>query len=403
MTKLLTCRARNSEDYFTFTNGQSVNMASVVVLTFFIAYAGFTILLTAGWRLAAKLSMRDRGSESDQTPFISIVVAARNEEQCLPRLINDLRGQQYSSFEVIIVDDHSEDCTSAICRRATEHDSRFRHITSNGIGKKAALSLGVGISQGSLIVTTDADCRVGPLWVAAWSKTFTNDSVMFGFGAVTMSGPTMFDRIQAMEFATLVGSGAATATWGKPTMCNGANLAYRKEAFVAVEGYLGNEKIPSGDDEFLMRKIGHRFPGSIRYCADTQALVTTRAAATLSKFIQQRVRWAGKWKGNTSKSARMLAIGVLCFHLCVLALPMLVFTHAIMPSVALFCILIKFLSELIFVFSLRPIILPRWSWAAFFSLQLLYSGYVVFVALWSQFSDYEWKGRRLKPFMASSN
>ena len=378
-------------------------MISVLAMGLFVAYAGLVILLTVGWTLASKPSVKVQRVDSDNRPLISIVVAARNEEQCLPSLLNDLRAQQYVDFEVIIIDDHSEDRTSQICQKAAESDPRIRSVVASGVGKKAALSQGVGLSQGTIIVSTDADCRVGPHWLEAWTHIFIDDSVMLGFGAVSMTGPTRFDRIQAMEFATLVGAGAATATLGKPTMCNGANLAFRRSAFVAVKGYAGNEQIPSGDDEFLMRKIESHFPGSIRYCADSNVLVKTGTLATLPAFVQQRIRWAGKWKCNSSTTSKLLAVGVFCLHLCVLALPILLVTDTIKPSVVLLCILLKFFAEFFFLCSLRPIILSRWSWVAFFVLQLVYSGYVVGVALWSQFSGFQWKGRRLKPLMASGN
>ncbi|HTF17909.1 MAG TPA: glycosyltransferase [Chryseolinea sp.] len=377
-------------------------MISIVVLIVFICYAGLVAILAIGWRLASTKPMEGSVSAAlEGGPLISVLVAARNEERCLPILLKDLGAQHYPNYEVIIVDDQSEDNTADVCRRVVADDPRFRLVSANGEGKKAALTQAVAAAQGLWIVTTDADCRVGPNWLAAMTQMFVNETVMLCFGPVGTFGSTRFDCMQSMEFAALIGSGAATAAFGKPTMCNGANLAYRKAAFVAVNGYSGNEKIPSGDDEFLMRKIYNQFPESVRYCADANALVTTGTSPTINAFFEQRVRWAGKWRYNTSMTANLLALGMLLFHLCMLALPVLLVTGTIKPSVALLCILIKVVAELYFLYSLRSLMVLRWSWTAFLILQLVHSCYVVVVAIWSQFSDFQWKGRRLKSLMTS--
>ncbi|MFC7668241.1 glycosyltransferase family 2 protein [Hymenobacter humi] len=131
-------------------------------------------------------------------------------------------------------------------------------------------------------------------------------------GPVLLTGPNSFLQLLiGLEFAGLVGVGAACLTRQQPTMCNGANLAYRRTAFEAVGGFADNLHVASGDDEFLLHKIHAAFPGSAYFLADAAAIVRTAAPLTLRALLRQRVRWASKWRHYQSAAPRRLALLVL--------------------------------------------------------------------------------------------
>ena len=128
-----------------------------------------------------------------------------------------------------------------------------------------------------------------------------------------------------------------------------ANLAFRKSAFVEVDGYAGNMDIPSGDDEFLMRKISGRFPGSIRFLNSADAVVSTRPQESVGAFFAQRLRWAAKWKYNPSVSTVALAFFILIFQTEIGALLFVTpFVRTIAPVVMVLMI-VKFLLEYFFL------------------------------------------------------
>lgn len=381
----------------------TIDMFALLSLVVWMSYGLLVIGIVWAWRTAQAASKQNHAHEVREKPAVSIIVAARNEAGRISPLLNDLRKQQYEKFEVIIVDDHSDDDTVEVCRKSIADDTRFTLLNSRGMGKKAALTEGISAARGNIIVTTDADCRVGPLWIESMCTSFHDASVMFCFGGVAITGNDIFSQVQALEFAALVGSAAATATMNAPTMCNGANMAYRRSAFIEVNGYSGNESIASGDDEFLMRKIEDAFPGSVRCCTHEDALVTTLAANTGSAFIEQRLRWAGKWKANNSIFSSWLAVYIFGFHLCVILLPVAWWVGLIGLKMAIACLLLKGSAELLLLRVLRPVIRVPWGWPAFFILQLAHSYYVVLVAVCAQFSTIEWKGRRLKPLIFSDH
>ncbi|HEX8041287.1 MAG TPA: glycosyltransferase family 2 protein, partial [Chryseosolibacter sp.] len=201
--------------------------------------------------------------------------------------------------------------------------------------------------------------------------------------------------LQEMEFSSLIGSGASTAALGFPTMCNGANLAFRKKVFSEVKGYDDNLRIPSGDDEFLMRKVNEAYPGSIRFMNKPSSVVRTEVQPGLRAFLNQRIRWASKWRYNSSAFAKALAVLVLVMQICFLGNWILLFSPDVLQ--ALFLVVVKMILEAAFLLQVCRFLETRWNWLAFLVLQVFYPVYVVAVAAASFFVPFQWKNRIFKP------
>src|SRR5579859_460690 len=279
---------------------------------FLILFGLYFVLLFAlrfGWANAMQPAKK---LQIDKPLFLSVVVPFRNEEDNLEALIRSLSDQDLSGekWEVIFVNDHSTDGSFQKIQQSKNFAASVTIASlSNETGKKAALAHGVALAQGDVIVTTDADCACPEGWLRNIGLFFQDSTVNMAIGMVALEDErTFFSQWQSMEFASVMGSTVASIGWGKPLMCNGANLAFRKKNFEEVNGYLGNVHIPSGDDEFLMRKILQRHPNSIRLMNSAEAVVVTRPQASWTEFLSQRIRWASKWKSNPSGPAKLLAI-----------------------------------------------------------------------------------------------
>lgn len=371
---------------------------TAVIIFLFIAYYLLLAALLIGWRKAFN---KDKAWDGMNKDIISVVIAVRDEERVISFLLEDIGRQKYGSFEVIIVDDQSEDKTSVVVEEYIKNDSRFFLKRSSGAGKKRALTDGIQMARGSIIVTTDADCRVSEQWLDGLSRYFSDDRIKMVFGGVRIKTYSVFSQLQSLEFLSVIGSGAAMAGLGLPIMCNGANLAFRKSTFKEVGGYNGNFHIPSGDDEFLMRKILSRYPAGIRFASVRESIVTTVASNGLRAFINQRIRWAGKWKFNQSLGSKLLALFVLCFQLCLLSLPAFVLTGMIGPWLAVGLWLFKVSLESFFLRSIGRFLSVSWHWPPFLLLQLIYPLYITLIGIFSNFRPFEWKGRKLKSLMVS--
>lgn len=365
-------------------------MLLLVVILFFVAYAIFIVWLALGWRRA-----RVPGPENHDHPLVTVVVAVRNEESTLPELLMDLERQLYSNLEVIIIDDHSSDDTARLLNRAASSGSlnvRLDVATNPGEGKKAAITAGVGQARGSIVLTTDADCRLPPTWVASTVACFT-PGVNLVAGGVRMAGTDFFGRLQQLEFASLIGTGAATLGWQKPTMANGANLAFRRSVFEQVEGFRGNEHVASGDDEFLLHRIHTKFPGSLVFNPRADAVVETTPQPNVRSFFHQRLRWASKWKYRRTGSVQGVAVSVLGFQMLFLLTPWLMVFDLLPGMWGASLLTGKAFVEFTFFAPIVRFLKQPLSFAAFLTWQFLYPYYVTGTAFLSTFYSYQWKGR----------
>lgn len=363
----------------------------VVLTTLFILYFIVLVIFLAGWKRAMQ---EPPHAHLNREVLISVIIPVRNEALTITNLLESLLQQKHKKFEIIVVDDGSEDETVWVATRFGMENLKV--IENRGKGKKAAITAGVRNARGSIIVTTDADCTVSPAWLSTIQAYFRDPKVMMAFGGVRMAGGNkFFDSLQALEFSSLIGAAGATAGLGFPTLCNGANLAFRKKTFLQAGGYEGNLQTPSGDDEFLMRKVQHHYQRGIAFIQSPEAVVTTRTQPGAQEFLHQRIRWASKWRYNSSPISKGLAVFVLLIQISFLVNWSLVFTQLMMQS--LFLIAIKVILEAAFLLQVCQLLRTRWNWLAFFSLQIIYPVYVIVVALTSFFVPFRWKNRIFKP------
>lgn len=234
------------------------------------------------------------GKRSGLNTPVSVIISCRNEEERIPVLISDLSQQDYDPglFEVIIVDDNSDDNTGKV---ASDFPGiRLMKVFQNkGRGKKSAVRTGVNASTGKLILTTDADCRLKKGWISSVVSAFELSGADMVISPVVIEkGKCLGSWFQELEFLSLQGITAATAINAVPVMCNGANLAFTRRAFLENSGNL-KDNLVSGDDMFLLHGIkGDN--GKVTWNGDYDAIVATGGKKTFAGFLRQRARWLSK-------------------------------------------------------------------------------------------------------------
>jgi len=373
----------------------------VVIFSFILsAYCVLMVVLLTGW-----IAVRRRntaavvGTLHQQPCSISIIVAMRNESSNLENLINDLSSMAYPSdrFEIIIIDDHSTDTSPTKAKELIEkvNNARLLILPEGVEGKKSAIQFGIDQSRFEIIATTDADCRLSKNWLHCLSVSIIPEEIKMVVGAVKLiRGNSFFSRLQVTEFISLVGTTASAIGLHHPVMCNGANLAFRKEVFNEVAGYNGNIQIASGDDEFLMRKIVDKYPSGVRFLNFYEGVVSTNAQQTLVDFFNQRLRWAGKWKHNSDWIARLLAVFIFLSQISFVGLILLSISDPRISTVGI--VVLKLFLEGIFLFWVARFLERRFDGTAFIALQIFYPFYVVFIGSFSLVSSYRWKSRNYR-------
>ena len=370
-------------------------MIAIIMSVIIIAYVLLIIAFWLGWEKSQPCR-----ELSEEPPAVSIIIAVRNEEENIVNLLADISQQTYPLhlLEVIIVDDHSTDST---VRRIQEfsNESAFTIILDylkEEEGKKAAVNKAVALSENEIMLTADGDCRADTGWVASMMSCFGNADVQLVSGPVRMSAQDSFwQRIQSIEFSSLISAGAATLTLGWPTMANAANLAYRKDALEKINLQVG-QNTSSGDDIFLLHEIGRIHNNGVVFCRDQKAIIDTESASAISLFFNQRKRWAGKWQFYHDMPTILLAVFVFLVNLAVLSLPLLVFFNTISLLLATNLFVVKFVFEYLFLKEVQKFFNSKILLHEFVILAIIYPAYVTFVALASLIGTYMWKDRKTR-------
>ncbi|HCN83879.1 MAG TPA: glycosyl transferase, partial [Sphingobacteriaceae bacterium] len=235
------------------------------------------LFFTRGWR---KLQTFYPGVEKPFTK-VSILIAARNEEEKIHLTIEDILAQNYPQdlMELIVVDDHSTDRTSDIILSYADRGVILLKLNEDralNSYKKKAISEAIKISAGELMVATDADCRMGKNWLRTVVSFYEkNNSKLVSSPVAYYEEKDTFEDMQTLEFLFLIGLGASSIGNKMPSTCNGANLAYRKDVFFELGGFSGIDDLASGDDELFLHKVASRYPDDIGFCKSSGAIVYT--------------------------------------------------------------------------------------------------------------------------------
>lgn len=346
---------------------------------------------------------------------ISIIIPARNEEENIGNCLQSIIEQSYPPhlFEVLVVDDHSTDNTAAIILSYAAYNVKLislkDYLSANEINsyKKKAIEISIQQSNGELIVTSDADCIFPKNWLTTIASFYESKRPAFIVMPVLISyGKKMIEVFQSLDFMTLQGITGASVHKKFHSMCNGANLAYTKEAFIAVNGFKGIDNIASGDDMLLMHKIYNKFPNNIEYLKSQEVIVTTNPVSTIQQFFNQRIRWASKADQFDDKRIFVVLIIVYFLNVLMIVLPILALISNrsfslmnIQLSIFNFyacLLLIKTIFELFFLYPVANFFNQTKLLWWFPIAQPFHIVYTVIAGWLGKFGKYTWKERSVK-------
>lgn len=262
-------------------------LLALVLFALAMVYASVVM----GWREAISKPMHPDAIDDITAPLVSIIVPARNEEEGIAAILQDLHVQDHprDRMEVLVVDDGSTDHTASIVEGMMRSWPGLRLLRSDAPGKKAAITTGVLAAKGDLILLTDADVRCGPQRVRSIAAHWTKERGDLIILPVWTEGHGMIGRVQEDEQAALLGMSMSTGS-----LAYGANLGFARAAFHSVGGYQG-DRFASGDDVFLLQRM-QQAGKKITSLFSTEAAVTATAEPSLRTAILQRLRWAGKMR-----------------------------------------------------------------------------------------------------------
>lgn len=374
-------------------------------MIFFIAVIAFLILHYVSFLMIiinGLCRVKKQRPNNTSEPIVSVIIPFRNESDTILKSVESILMQSYpdQKLDIIYVNDNSDD-DSLEKIEAMQLPEYIRVLTvppdneSRG-HKKRAIRFGVSFAKGEIVIGTDADCTHHQDWIKTMVSYF-DESTGFVSGPVAFNNDTsFFKRIQRMEFAGLVLSGAGLIGSRQPVICNAANMGYRHEAYKAAGGFADMMKVSSGDDEYLMKKIHNDTEFTVKYCLDKRAMTYTDANETVEQFYQQRKRWASK--SFYYKDGFMLLKLALVFLFYILL--------AVQPILAIFVNNVfwltagaGFLFKLIFEFAMlshgKGVLFDKFDFPAFVFAQVLHLPYVLISVISGAMGNFVWKDRKV--------
>ena len=271
---------------------------SLISITLILCYIAIISIYIYYWN---KLNVWNIPKGFSPQTTVSVIIAARNEADVIKECLNALIVQKYPNnlLQIWIVDDHSDDETSNIIKKFIKKNNadHFHYLKlSKGFkGKKDSIAAAIQQSYGELIVTTDADCVMHPNWLLYLVSSYEKNNYKLIAAPVSFyEEKSLFERFQSLDFMGMMAVSAAGIKGRFMNMCNGANLAYERQAFKSVNGFEGIDNISSGDDMLLMQKIDTKYPNKIGYIKNAESKTLTHAKSTITGFVQQRIRWTSK-------------------------------------------------------------------------------------------------------------
>lgn len=344
---------------------------------------------------------------------VSIIIPARNESANILNCLDAVLHQNYPAnlYEVIVIDDFSDDDTYALASSIQKHNLRVFQLATLLADeqetihsyKKKAIEKAIDQSNAELIVCIDADVVMNEKWlrtlVAFYEKT---QCLMIAAPVMFHRRPSFIAHFQALDFCGMMVTTAAVIESHNGLMCNGANLAYTRKAFHYVQGFKDVDNFGSGDDVFLMHKIHTAFPGACRFLKSKTATVHTEAQPNIKAFFCQRLRWASKNKHFKDRKINAQLVIILLTNLsivfnffCWMLNAVFSFYEGSAFGYLLFIQLaIKSLADWLYLYTGATFFNRKALLWWFLPSQVAHIIYISVVGVLGNFLGYRWKGRK---------
>ena len=370
-------------------------------MTFLLMIIALIYAPAIGWLIIGALRLpKFQISNTQPITKFTIIIPFRNEEINLPALVKSMEHLAYPTefFEVILVNDASEDNGEYILQKLVQESKLHLRILQNkrisASPKKDAIRAALEQAKHEWIITTDADCELPKNWLSCFDQIIRNEVPNMVCGPVVYKrNRSLLEHFQFLDGLSLQGVAMGSLGWSQPMLCNGANLAYKKSVFEAVEGYKYNDHIASGDDIFLLEKIQTYYPNTVCYLNSKEAVVLTKPESNWSQAIQQRIRWASKTAKQKKIASKVLGIIVFLGNLAFLA-SLFLFAWDASPFYLLMIILgIKLAVDLTLLRVAGQLLGKPISFLNSLVNTIIYPPLNLWIVMNSISGNYQWKGR----------
>lgn len=223
---------------------------------------------------------------------ISIIICAKNESGNLTNFLPYIINQNYSNFEIILVNDHSTDNTLEVMQSFKNKNIAIKivNLIDSNSNKKNAITNGINAANFEHLLFTDADCKpISKNWIREFSAHFNNNkSIILGYGAYQKIDNSWLNKLIRFETLLTAMQYFSYANIGLPYMGVGRNIAYTKTQFTNANGFSNHQHIKSGDDDLLINQIATKDNTAI--CLTSNSFTISEVHTSFKKWFYQKRR-----------------------------------------------------------------------------------------------------------------
>ncbi|MDJ1480616.1 glycosyltransferase [Cytophagaceae bacterium YF14B1] len=325
----------------------------------------------------------------DEWPGVSVVVCAWNELENLKKLIPLLLNQKYPYFEIIIVDDRSDDeCYDFLLFESFKHPKlhlvRINDTPDHISSKKYALTLGIKAAQYDIVLLTDADCLPeSDNWITYMTSPIRDEKkVVLGFSPYRYNTGFLNFLIRHETFYTAV-QYMSFAVAGLPYMGVGRNLSYRKSLFIQNKGFHSHLRVVGGDDDLFVGEVANKKNTAI--CVLPDSFMVSEPKSTFKTWFRQKKRHLNvgkKYKLRNKFLLAMLSLSQLLFWVCGI---LLVCFQAFIPFVVIGW-LIRTIVQTWLLYRIAKRLDESIEWYTLPLFDFFYTFYYMFIGTWALFT-----------------
>jgi len=357
----------------------------------YLVLISITILFLLNVLIIYSLKRMNGSGKKENTPVnISIIIALRNEEKNVDGLVESLNQLNYpkEKFEVIFVDDHSTDMTYDKLKTKIDSIINFSVLELKGtekIGKREALTFGIGKSKHPYILITDADCRPQSHWLKAYSNNFNPGyQMLFGI-APYYQRENLVNKISCFENLKGTLLSFAMASYGLPYTAAARNFGFTMNAFESLGGYTKTKDTISGDDDLLLREaVKNKI--KIGVVTDSGSFVYSETKNSFNEYFQQKARHT-QTSFHYLKRHQVILGFLNLLNLSFLFSPLLMFFNPLLgilfPSKLIIDFIVVKTNQIKFSY--------KFSIAEIFYLQIFYELLLIIHFFNARFSEIRWK------------
>jgi cellulose synthase/poly-beta-1,6-N-acetylglucosamine synthase-like glycosyltransferase len=282
-------------------------------LTLLLLVLATLVQLIYYWVIYGKVAFFKPKNEfvrSDQP--VSVIVCARDEYYNLQENLPLLLSQDYSAYEVVVVNHGSEDETNYLLRDLADIHKNLKIVNVSQdlnffTGKKFPLSIGIKSASYDVLLFTDADCKPSSnQWIRRMAANFTEETeIVLGYGAYNKSG-SLINLLIRFDTTRIAMNYLGFARAGMPYMGVGRNMAYRKSLFYKQNGFISHYRIQSGDDDLFINKAATAT--NTRIEIQEEAHTISAPKSSLDQWLRQKRRHL--MTGGYYKPSHKFALGL---------------------------------------------------------------------------------------------